>query len=157
MAWRALVTPKLNQYDVARAAVQVDVSSSLERGSWSKAHLNDNDIKTAFSTELSPVADREEWVVVQLPHPVAISRIVVEAAGPGFPVDFDIDVWDGERWLPRVTRTGYTSVYGAELFVFPTDRTARVRLHVTKMSQVDSHGAMPDAYAVRLAEISLYE
>jgi hypothetical protein len=156
LSWRALHTPERNQRNLARYAT-VEVSSSREAGTWSKTQLTDNSDKTGYSSELSPTADHEEWIVLRLPHTESVARAVIDAAGPGFPVDFTIDVWDGERWLPRVTRTGYNFTYGPELFVWPTDRTDRIRLHVTRMSAVDSHGEMREAYAVRLAEISLYE
>jgi len=155
ISWRALFTPKLNAKNKAAGAL-ITVSSSYEDEGFSKRNLLDGNLSTHYSSELSSAADREEWIEFELDGTRSLSRMLMHAPISGFPIDFTIDVWTGNRWVTCVSRTDYHPSFETEFFVWNKIRSSRLRIHITKMNPVDAGTQARDAYAVRLREIELY-
>jgi hypothetical protein len=150
LAYLAHVTPRETQ-NLTRGA-EVKAASTGASATAGPAALVDQEIATAYESAPSPTADHEEWLEVAMPRIRTFSRVVlIPAAGPaagpaadGFPVDFTIDVWDGVRWLPRVTP-------GPQTFTWDrSDRTDQVRLHVTRLGPVGGQ------FGLRLAELQVF-
>jgi len=150
MAWLAQKTPKLDQSQALFSTPQV--SSSWDDQGYGAPALIDGKPKTAWSSELGKQEQHEEWVIIAMPSGREFSSIVLYPAADGFPVDFTVDVWDGEKWLPRVSMTDYAQPTGPQMFPFPsTESTDRVRVHATKLRAVAGGDRV-----MRLAEIQLF-
>lgn len=160
LAYRALKTPKEHDKNLALGA-SIEASTSVEAEGWSKDHLVDGDLKSGYSSELSATADHEEWVVVTFPRARSLSRVILEASSPGasdgFPLDFTIELWTGERWVERISRHDYVPTYGPEIFALSIPETTnRIRIRATKLSAVEPVGTIGRGYAFRIREIEVY-
>jgi hypothetical protein len=147
LGWMAYDTGALTE-NQAHGAV-ISSSSSIEKDPWSRTNLTD-ETPAAFSSELGHPEDHVEWIELKLPVPRRFSKVVLEPADGGFPIDFTIDVWDGTRWLTRVSRTNMVSPTGAQTFTWGGfDRTDKIRLRATKLAQIGTD------HVLRLAEIQV--
>jgi hypothetical protein len=157
LAWLAIKTPAEHEENHAASATIV-TSTSYEADDWTKAHLIDGKRDTGYTSELSSTEHREEWVEVRFAHPTWFSRVILQSSAGGFPVDFTIDVWNGERWLPRLSRRDYTPTYGPELFSWNRrEKTDRIRIHATRLAPVAPIRTLGGGYALRLGEIGVYK
>jgi galactan 5-O-arabinofuranosyltransferase len=149
LAWLAVKTPRLEQSQAIGAAIEV--SSSYDDKGYSVRALVDGKRGTAFSSQLGTPTDHEEWIILRLPSGREFSSIVLTPAADGFPVDFAIELWDGEKWLPRIAKTSYPDSRDPQRFSFPQmEATDQIRIRATKLRQVGGD------YVLRLAEIELY-
>jgi hypothetical protein len=160
LAYRALKTPRDTDKNLALGG-SVDASTSVEGEGWSKDQLIDDNLETEYSSQLSATEDHEEWVEVKLPRRRRFSRVILEApsqaANEGFPRDFTIEVWSGDRWVERVSRHDYVPTYGPEIFSFALPEiTDRIRIRATKLSPVSPVGTIGRGYAFRIREIEVY-
>jgi galactan 5-O-arabinofuranosyltransferase len=157
LAWRALKTPKENAINRSLGA-SVEASSSLETSGFSKDSVVDGKIETGYSSELSAAEDREEWIEVRFGAPTTFSRVVLEAWGDGFPVDFTIEVWNGSEWQTRLSQRGYRAFWGPEVFSWNrTETTERIRIRATRLAPVEPAGSISRGFALRLREIEVFK
>jgi hypothetical protein len=132
-------------------------SSNLEGWGWSKANLIDGITESieghsmGFTTEESHHENHTEWVELHFPmRAVTGVAIYPRTGGDGFPVDFTLQVWDGERWVDRAVRTDQPRPTGpVELSWQPADVTTKIRLNATKL------GMVRDMYILQLAELQV--
>jgi galactan 5-O-arabinofuranosyltransferase len=102
--------------------------------------------------EKDPVTtpDHEEIFQIALPVPRWFHQVIIRPADDGFPVDFDIEVFDGAAWHPRVHLTNQTMPKQPLVLSWsPRDYTNGVRLRATKL------GAVKGGYGLRLGEIEV--
>lgn len=148
MAWLALRTPPLDQSQ-ARYARPV-VSSYSDEDGYSVRALVDRNYTTAWSSEVGDAQDREEWVELWLPAITNFSSIVLHPASDGFPVDFVVELWDSQKWVPSIERTAHPQPQEPQAFAFGRlERTNGIRVRATKLRHVGT------GYALRMAEIEL--
>ncbi len=77
--------------------------------------------------------------------------MVLRPAADGFPVDFTIDLWDGNNWLTGASKRGVAAPDGPmEVTLDVVATTNRLRIHATRLGQAGSDRVL------RLAEIELY-
>ena len=153
LSWLAWKMPVLDAWNQSPDATVV-TSSSYEEHGRSKANLVDRSMVTEFTSASGPLEEREEWIELRFPESRTFSRLVLHASRTGFPVDFTIEVWNGERWLERVERRGYAPTYGIEIFAWNlVERSDRVRIRATKLTL----GEPPLGYVLRFREIGVYE
>ncbi|HEX4418960.1 MAG TPA: discoidin domain-containing protein [Kofleriaceae bacterium] len=107
---------------------------------------------TVFGSAPSTTEDQDEWIMVTFPRLTHFSKVALIPAIDAFPVDFTIEVWDSQQWLPRVTRTNYhVTDRTPQVFSWtPQDQANRIRLHVTKLGRSGDH------FALRLAEFQVF-
>ncbi|HEY3805825.1 MAG TPA: discoidin domain-containing protein [Kofleriaceae bacterium] len=132
------------------ALAKPTASSSYEQEGWSVANAVDSRLdSTAASMGFASMGGEPQWIELDTVRPRAVSHVTLyprtdgPSAGMGFPIDFQIQVWDGARWIDRVTKVGYENP-GATPQDFtwsPPDVTARVRVVATKLPHVDLAGA----------------
>ena len=94
-----------------------------------------------------------QWIALHFPTPRRVSKVVLYPAPEGFPLDFAIQIWDGKRWIDRVTKTWYPPPGATpQTFSWSTpDATTRVRVVGTRLPL--SKGK----FYLRLAEIETAE
>lgn len=140
-------------------------STSLTYAVFSAPGLVDGDVNTAYSSELetSPDGSRmtkdrlcADWVGVQMSKNVTFSTVVLvpRSDGVNFPQAFSIDLWDGEKWIPRLTvnppNGGLYKPSGPLPYSWGhSDTTTQVRICATVLAQEDT------SYAMQLAELQL--
>jgi hypothetical protein len=135
VAWQSVPVPHL--------AVGAAVTASSSYAPLPPANLTDGTRSTVYSSAPGSTIDHTETVEIKLGAQRAFSqvRLVNRSDGPyGFPRDFQIQVWDGSRWLTRVTRTGFASPGAGGVATFTwdgTDWTDRVRLVATSLGTDD--------------------
>ena len=99
-----------------------------------------------------PVAtqDHEESIEITMPVVRRFHSVIIHPAEDGFPVDFDIEVWDSVEWHTRVhvTNQGRPPM-PLTLAWSPEDFTNRLRLRATKL------GAVKGGYALRVGQIEV--
>lgn len=123
----------------------------LEADQTEGAKLNSSD-------EPADAPDHEEWIEIHLPTVRAFNRAVLHPAEDGFPIDFELDVWNGLEWLPRVKVTNQ-AVPDKSLSLrwvppdpnYTSDYTNAFRIKATKLRRVG------DGYGLRMAKIELYQ
>lgn len=148
LTWVAHLTPRVGKTQTLGATAEA--SSSVEGEGWGKHLLLDGKPATGFSTD-GNAANHEAWVDVVMPGPREFSRVVLHPVADGFPIDFTIEVWDGERWLTRVTRRDEPPPRGPQSYALgQLDATNRVRIRATRLSTSGSH------HVLRLGEIELF-
>lgn len=149
MAWLANKTPLLGESQTLDASIEA--SSSYNEKGYSVAALLDRRPATAFSSALGKTEDHEESLTIQLPMPREFSSIVLTPAADGFPVEVVVELWDGEKWLPRIQHKYVQQPTGKQTLSFSQmEGTNRIRLRATKLRVVDG------SYVLRLAEIELF-
>lgn len=146
LSWFAHHTPRADATQTPGATV----AASSAHDDTPPQRLVDGDPTTTFTSALGRTDDHVEWIELTLPIARSFSKVVLYPAGEGFPVDFTIDVWDGARWVTRVTRANVAPA--TEPVVVPLgqrDRTNRIRIHVSELGRIGADRAL------RLAEIEL--
>jgi hypothetical protein len=132
---------------------QITVSSAVE-GSDPRA-LIDGDYTTFFSAVPS-ATDHEETIEMHWERTVHFSHVILYPAKDGFPLDLEISVWDGTKWLMRRDIRYVPSPYKEwviELFdeqVNGDDYTTGFRMRVKRQRQDAAN-----QYVMKLAEIEL--
>jgi arabinofuranosyltransferase len=124
-------------------------SSSYEREGWSVAAAIDGQ-RTSIPGSLGFASrgGQPQWLELDLRTPHEISHVTLYPrsdgpyAGMGFPIDFQIQIWDGARWIDRVIQKGYPNPGSApQTFSWSSpDRTEKVRVIATRLPQVDIEG-----------------
>lgn len=138
---------------VSRGAKTI-TSSSLENADFSARWLTDGNYTTPFSSALGRTEDHEETIEIQLDRPRKFTRVVLFTAGDGFPLDFDLDVWDGSHWLTRQTvkSANEPSVFMAvKLGGRGYEETTAFRIRATRLRKATG----TNDYVLRLSEIEL--
>lgn len=150
LAYRALTTVDDGRNKTPGSVVEVRSTSGAAESA--PALVVDQDPKTAYESALSDTPDQEEWITVRLPRSTKLARIVLVPATEGFPVDFTLEMWDSQQWLPRLSRTGYEPTQGPQTFTWGREEfTGLVRVHVTKLGKVG------EKFGLRLAEFEIYQ
>ncbi|XID93959.1 discoidin domain-containing protein [Paenibacillaceae bacterium WGS1546] len=143
----------------AALGAEVTASSSIEHYGWYKDYATDGNFATGYSSQLGQTADHTEWIELKLAGGIkTFSEVILYPrsdagmVGQGFPVDFQIQVWNGSTWLTRVTETGYPVPDGTgQAFTWGhSDTTDRIRILATSLREVGS-----DGYMLQLAEIQV--
>ena len=124
---------------------EVKASSSYEGDGWSAQHAADGvrgstDASKGFSSQPGP----SQWIELDwaAPHPASKVTLYPRAdalPGAGFPIDFQIQIWDGAKWIDTVVKKDVENP-GATPQVFtwsPVARTERVRVLATKLTNVE--------------------
>jgi hypothetical protein len=128
----------------------VDVASWSARTGYTASAAADGNLATIYTSALSASPDADEFIELHIPWQVSFSSALLVPAPEGFPVDFTIDVWDGTKWITRVSERGYHAPPVPQLFAWGRpDRTDAVRVHVTKL------GPVTGGYALALREVEL--
>ena len=134
----------------------ITASNAYPFDGWSKYGVVDG-IKESIppdwghTTRARPDAGTE-WIELRYGKRRSISKVTLYPASGGehFPADFEIQIWDGERWIARVTKTDYTANVGPHEFSWsPADNTDRVRILATKLRAING------TYMFQLAEIEV--
>jgi arabinofuranosyltransferase len=120
---------------------RASASSSYEGDGWSVSNVVDRQRESAGSSNgYSSQPGEPQWLELRFGTAKRVSKVTIypraqPAVGIGFPVDFSIQIWDGTRWIDRVTKSGYPRPSGPETFAMPAgDVTDRIRIHATKLS-----------------------
>jgi hypothetical protein len=142
----------------------VEASSSAVVGTWSEQGLVDGLADTGYSTALRSapsggnVDGCADWVSVTMPRDVTFSKVVLSPrtdagnVGVGFPRAFNIELWDGERWVfrvhatPEVVRPTKPQVYTWG----QSDTTRAVRICATELVADDD-----GTYLMQFAELMI--
>jgi hypothetical protein len=116
------------------------------------------DAKVTTSDELADVPDHEETIEVHLPTVRGFASAVLHPAADGFPIDFELDVWNGLEWLPRVKITDQAVTDKPLTFrwtppdpIHSLDYTNGFRIKATKLRHVG------EKYGLHLAKIELLQ
>jgi F5/8 type C domain-containing protein len=124
--------------DVAESGTAT-ASSTL--GGFSTASLNDGNPSTAWISQRDASANSTEWVQIHMPSNPIFNTVVLMGRGDipyCFPVDFQIQVWNGSQWLTRVQETNFPQpVIPGTPIAFTwgfNDQTTDVRVLATKLS-----------------------
>jgi len=136
----------------------IQASSSYEFDGWSAGRAIDGEKRSVkgslgYSSEVSPFV----WVIDHFGTTRDVSKVTLyprsdALPGGGFPIDFQIQIWDGSKWIDRVVKTSYRNP-GATPQTFtwsPPDRTDRIRIWGTKLP-----GFKGDGTRMQLAEIEV--
>lgn len=147
--WVAWMGHQISPHTNHAPGATIKTSSSVEQAGWSSKYLNDTG-PAGYSSEQTP-DDREQTIELWTQGNRRISNVVLVPASDGFPVEATVEVWDGERWLPRVTQRWPTPPTGPQSLSWPiADSTDRVRLRVSRLRQAGA------TYVLRLAEIEVH-
>jgi hypothetical protein len=129
-------------------------SSSLETSKFSARSLNDGDFKTYYSSTPSFDENHVETIELVWDPKKRFNRVILYPAEDGFPVDFRIEVWDGENWLIRSDIKDSKQPYIFKAFLLTTlgrEHTDRLRIHVTRLRKLKDSSQ----YAARFGEIEV--
>jgi len=135
---------------------EAKASSSYEFEGWGVGFAIDG-LETSqpgalgYSSEVGPT----QWIELRWVAPRQISKVTLfprggsDFPGAGFPIDFQIQVWDGTKWVDRAARAGMESpaLHAQTVTWSPADRTDRIRVLATKLPIV------VDGPRLQLAEI----
>jgi hypothetical protein len=137
---------------VSRGAKTI-TSSSLVTEDFSARALTDGSPRTYFSSALGRTDDHEESIELQLEKPTKLTRVYLYPALDGFPLAYEIDVWDGSRWLVRqvVSSSTEPSTLVAIVLGRGYEITTAVRIRATRLRKA----AGTNDYVLRLGEIEL--
>jgi hypothetical protein len=140
-------------------------SSSYEASPWSLSNLLDGNRRTGYCSQIaendpSKSVNHTEWVVITLPASKTFSKVVLYPRndgpyeGDGFPINFQIQVWDGAEWLTRVTVTNAAPV-GSQRMVYTwgfSDTTNMIRIYATNLRTI----VPADGYLLQLAQVTVH-
>ena len=98
------------------AGTRATSSSSADSAGWNQQAAVDGFVSSfggqrGWSSDLGITAPHQEYVEVELPCRTSFSKVTLYPrddagfAGRGFPSGLQIQVWDGARWVTRVSRT----------------------------------------------------
>lgn len=140
--------------------VHVSAATSFEGDGWSTINAIDGQrVSTDASRGYSSEVGAPQWIALDFVTARPVSKVTLYprsddavGAGAGFPVDFAIQIWDGTRWLDRVTRTDYARPAAVpQVFALPTPEiTRKVRIYATKLADVN-----PGEPRLQIAEIEV--
>ena len=90
-----------------------------------------------FTTRARP-DEVVEWMTLSYGRKRSISKLLLYPAmsGEAFPLDFEIQIWDGTTWITRAKATNHTPRgrgIAEEFALSPPAVTDRLRIYVTKM------------------------
>lgn len=152
LAWLAQNSSR-RKPSVARGLEAV-VSSSQETPEFSVRALTDGNLKTYFSSAPGNHEDHEETIELHWDHPRYFNRVLLFPAPDGFPIDLELDVWDGTKWVTRRTYSYAPEPYEFMAFALADtgkEHTTGFRLRATKLRKATG----TNDYVLRLAEIEL--
>lgn len=139
----------------------VSSSSSYEVAPWSMLNAVDGQlasINNTFGWTSYPNSAAPQWIEVDLPSPQTFDEIDLYPrtdagnAGVGFPIDFQIQVWNGSTWLTRVSKTGYAQPTTGQAFRWGfADTTDKIRIYGTNLRR-DSNNSL----VMQFAEVEVY-
>ena len=142
----------------ANITPHIQASSSYEFDGWSAGRAIDGQRLSVagslgYSSEVSPFV----WLIDHLGTARDVSKVTLyprsdKLPGGGFPLDFQIQTWNGATWVDRVAKAGYPNP-GATPQTFswsPPDHTDRIRIYATKLP-----GFVGDGPRFQLAEIEV--
>ncbi|OCT11074.1 hypothetical protein A8709_05095 [Paenibacillus pectinilyticus] len=141
----------------------VTSSSAYEASSWSKLHVVDGQRlsilgTSGFTSQVGLTTNHTEWIELDLGATAkTFSKVILYprtgtgTAGEGFPVNFQIQVWNGSTWLTRVTKTSYPNPGSTpQTFTWgSSDTTDRIRIYATSLDNVGTD------YLLQFAEIEV--
>lgn len=141
-----------------RSLPLISVSSVYPFEGWSKYGVVDG-MKVSTKNMLGHTSRPKpkqgpEWIELKFAEPRPISKVVLYPAteGEGFPLDLEIRVQVGSKWVTRVAQSGVTpheeSPY--ELSWSSADNSDRIRIVGTKLRAVQGE------YVFQLGEIEIY-
>ena len=88
---------------------------------------------------------------ITMPSIRRFDEVVIQPAAEGFPVDFEIEVWDGANWHSQFKVRGATTPkQPLKLWWSPGDRTGRLRLRATKL------GRYKGGYGLHVGEVDVF-
>lgn len=134
---------------------RVEVSSSYSREGWDPTWAVDGDRTSrpgavGFSSFVPNPAQHTEWIAVRAPSGTAsqVTLTPVMGGGLGFPLDFEVQIWNGTAWVTRATRT-HEPIPTEPLTITwsPADKTDRVRIYATGLRKVAGD------YVLQFAEV----
>jgi galactan 5-O-arabinofuranosyltransferase len=132
LAWLALKTPQLEDDQAAGA-------------------------KVTTVGETSDDPNHEESIEVHLPTVRGFASAVLYPAPDGFPIDFELDVWDSQHWLTRLKVTNQAAPDKPLVLRWTppdpdhaVDYTNAFRIRATKLRRVGN------GYGLRMAKIELF-
>jgi hypothetical protein len=115
-------------------------ASSTYNSSWAASNAADGNPGTAWSTQYHGSANNTEWIQLHMPGNPTFNTVVLMGRNDVpycFPVDFQIQVWNGSTWLTRVQETGFPqpAIPGTPVaFTWGfSDTTTDVRILATKL------------------------
>ncbi len=140
--------PDMLPRDLTNLDPDVVASSSYEGEGWGvDAAVDGLTTSTSESKGFSSEVGPTQWIEVHLHKPSSVSTVTLypradDLPGAGFPIDFQIEIWNGSAWIPRVTRTAVPNPGStAQVFTWsPADQTDRVRITATKLPTVSKEG-----------------
>ncbi|WP_244163364.1 discoidin domain-containing protein [Paenibacillus pectinilyticus] len=140
----------------------VTTSSSYESGSWGRIRLFDGQRESVigtsgYSSSLGVTTNHTEWIQFDMGTAKTFSSVTLYPRstagyeGEGFPVNFQIQVWNGSTWLTRVTQTAYPNPGSTpQTFTWGfSDTTDQIRVYATSLDKLGSD------YVLQLAEIEV--
>jgi hypothetical protein len=134
-------------------------SSVYSSEGYSVASINDGSRSTVYSSEPTTLSSNAAWVEIAMASSTSISKVVLYPrndapyVGFGFPIAFQIQIWDGAEWLTRVSVSSAPSP-GSQRQVYTwgsSDTTSAVRVYATTLGSIGSF-----QYALQLAQISIH-
>jgi len=121
-----------------------------QQGSWNNSF--------GYSSQPSSVST-SQWIELDFASSRTFNQVVLfpradpGQLGAGFPIDFEIQVWDGANWLTRVSRTGSSTPSGPQAFTWGfSDVTNKIRIFATNLRR-DAH----NDFVMQFAEIEVHE
>lgn len=138
----------------------VTTLSSSEHGTWSKTNVVDGQTQSVlgtsgYSSELGRTTDHTEWIALDFGGKKTFSKVTLFPRttpgfeGKGFPRSFQIQTWDGAKWVTRATIAKYANP-GSSPRTFtlsPAETSDRIRLYCTHLDQLGTD------FVLQLAEI----
>lgn len=111
--------------------------------------LTDKNRKSVYSSILTDTPDVVQEMEMTVHGLVNEIIMVPTDDGSGFPVDFYIDVWNGQEWVTVVDETGYKTPANGLPQIFPVDSIFVDKAVLTVTRQGNIYGR----YGVRLKEL----
>lgn len=142
----------------------LDADIAAEHPEWATAFMpfkmNDGMDENLYTSTYSTKENEVKTVYITMDHAYSVNRIwltprVLNGVVYGFPVDFTIDLWDGEAWRNVVSETGFTTPGATDTvdFYFDDVICRGLRLTVTKLGASDS---ATEPYVLQMGEIDVF-
>lgn len=137
----------------------VSVSNEYPYDGWSRYAAVDgkraSEPNALGHTNRGKPTEGPEWIELHYGTPRSVSKVVLYQAneGEGFPIAFEIQIWDGKRWVTRVTQSDFTPPGKGVAMPFswtPADTTTRVRIVGTKLRTI------LNVYQFQIGEIEIF-
>jgi len=102
-------------------------------------------------SEVVSTADHEAWVQLEMPAVRTFSSVALTPDIDGFPVDFDVQVWDGTQWLTRAHVANQAVPTAPLVFRWKElDYASLFRVRATRLRPVG------EGFGLHLKKIELY-